>query len=109
PLHPVLDWVSDRALSNLGRDQVFAVRGDGEDLAVVLQGTLTNQRGQVVSASFLTATFLNPDNPAFAATQAHGSATAALRATGFTEHSVNTGSLTDTTGLQRFLGPAVDS
>ncbi|WP_255303768.1 helicase-related protein [Georgenia sp. 311] len=109
PLHPVLDWVSDRALANLGRDQVFAVRGDGDELAVVLQGTLTNQRGQVVAASFLTATFLNPDNPSFAATQAHGSVTAALEAVGFTEHTVNTGALADTTGLQRFLGPAVDS
>lgn len=109
PLHPVLDWVSDRALATLGRDQVFAVRGDGEDLTVVLQGTLTNQRGQVVAASFLTATFLNPDNPSFAATQAHASATAALESAGFTDRTVNVGALTDTAHLQRFLGPAVDS
>lgn len=51
PLHPVLDWVGDRALSRLGRNQVFAVRGDVEVPTVLVQASLTNRRGQVVAQS----------------------------------------------------------
>ena len=43
PLHPVLDWAGDRALASLGRNQVFAVRGDVEHPTVLLLGTLTNR------------------------------------------------------------------
>lgn len=45
PLHPVIDWAADRAMAALGRNQVFAVRGDVEDPTVLLLGTLTNHRG----------------------------------------------------------------
>ena len=45
PLHPVLDWAADRALASLGRNQVFAVRGDVDEPTVLLLGTLTNRRG----------------------------------------------------------------
>lgn len=108
PLHPVLDWASDRALANLGRAQVFAVRG-GDDLAVVLQGTLTDQRGQVVAASYLTVIFPNPDNPGFALPKAHASATDALAAAGFTRDAVNTGAVRHAERLQRFVAAAVDA
>jgi hypothetical protein len=48
PLHPVLDWAVDRALTRLGRNQVpVATAAVGTPIAVVL-GTLTNKRGQVV-------------------------------------------------------------
>ncbi|MDR2723010.1 MAG: DEAD/DEAH box helicase, partial [Cellulomonadaceae bacterium] len=40
PLHPVLDWVSDRALAALGRSQVFAVRGAVEEVTVLVQAAL---------------------------------------------------------------------
>ena len=50
PLHPVLDWAADRALASLGRNEVFAVRGDVDAPTVLLLGTLTNRRGQVVAA-----------------------------------------------------------
>ncbi|WP_230977194.1 helicase-related protein [Georgenia yuyongxinii] len=109
PLHPVLDWVSDRALANLGRDQVFAVRGDGEDLTVVLQGTLTNQHGQVVATGYLTAAFPNADNSRFCLPEAHASATEALVAAGFTAQAVNTGAVPGAAALQRYVGAAVDS
>lgn len=57
PLHPVLDWVSDRALATLARNQVYAVRGDVEQPTVLLQGTLTNRRGHTVAAAWFSAAF----------------------------------------------------
>jgi hypothetical protein len=49
PLHPVLDWAVDRALTRLGRNQVpVATAAVGAPTALEL-GTLTNQRGQVVA------------------------------------------------------------
>ena len=65
PLHPVLDWASDRALTALGRNQVFVIRGDVDAPTVLLMGTLTNKRGQLISRVFSTAVFPNPSNPAF--------------------------------------------
>ena len=57
PLHPVLDWASDRALTALGRNQVFVIRGDVDAPTVLLMGTLTNKRGQLISRVFSTAVF----------------------------------------------------
>jgi superfamily II DNA or RNA helicase len=65
PLHPVLDWASDRALTALGRNQVFAIRGDVDAPTVLLMGTLTNKRGQLISRVFSTAVFPNPANTEF--------------------------------------------
>lgn len=65
PLHPVLDWASDRALTALGRNQVFVIRGDVDAPTVLLMGTLTNKRGQLISRVFSTAVFPNSANPEF--------------------------------------------
>ena len=65
PLHPVLDWASDRALTALGRNQVFVIRGDVDAPTVLLMGTLTNKRGQLISRVFSTAVFPNPANTDF--------------------------------------------
>lgn len=65
PLHPVLDWASDRALAALGRNQVFLIRGDVDAPTVLLMGTLTNKRGQLISRVFSTAVFPNPANTEF--------------------------------------------
>jgi len=65
PLHPVLDWASDRALSALGRNQIFVIRGDVGAPTVLLMGTLMNRRGQLISRVFSTAEFPNPNNPSF--------------------------------------------
>jgi superfamily II DNA or RNA helicase len=107
PLHPVVDWASDRALASLGRNQVFAVRGDVDQISVLLQGTLTNLRGQVVASSFLVATYPNPTNLGFAPVEAFGSAGAALAALTFTGTQINSGALTDAGSLTRFIAPAV--
>ena len=61
----MIDWAADRAMASLGRNQVFVIRGDVEHPTILLLGTLTNRRGQVVASSYLTAEFPNPGNPAF--------------------------------------------
>ncbi|KUI09974.1 helicase [Mycolicibacterium acapulense] len=70
PLHPVLDWASDRALTALGRNQVFVIRGDVDAPTVLLMGTLTNKRGQLISRVFSIAVFPNPSNPEFCMVEA---------------------------------------
>ena len=54
PLHPVLDWAADRALASLNRNEIFAVRGDVSAPTMLLVGTLTDRRGHVVAATWLT-------------------------------------------------------
>ena len=85
PLHPVIDWAADRAMASLGRNQVFAVRGDVDSPTVLLLGTLTNRRGQIVASSYLTAEFPNPNKPAFCIVTPHESATAMAAEVGYAE------------------------
>ncbi|MGH3697122.1 MAG: SNF2-related protein [Pseudonocardiaceae bacterium] len=60
PLHPVLDWAVDRALTRLGRNQVpVATAAVGAPTALVL-GTLTNRRGQVVLRAVVGMEFFAP-------------------------------------------------
>lgn len=58
PLHPVLDWLADRSLAHLGREEVFAVQGNVTSPTVVVQGVVTNKRGQNISVAHLTVTFM---------------------------------------------------
>ena len=62
PLHPVLDWAADRALSKLSRNAVYVVRGKVDLPAVLAVGTLTDRRGLVVAASWMCIRFLDPEN-----------------------------------------------
>jgi hypothetical protein len=55
PLHPVLEWVCDRVLVGFGRDQApvlvlphIADRFAGADAVALMQGSLSNRRGQAV-------------------------------------------------------------
>ena len=64
PLHPVLEWISDRALASLSRNAVFAVRGEDDTTQLLVHGSLTNRRGQVVAAAFIVVTFPDASNPA---------------------------------------------
>lgn len=107
PLHPVLEWASDRALSNLGRNQVFAVRGDVDAPTVLLFATLTNRRGQVVASSYITAEVPDPSNPEFVLPTAHGTAHEALESIGFTgAKAINHGAV-NVDDLQGLITPAV--
>ena len=52
-----MDWASDRALAELGRNEVFVVRGDVNAPTVLAQATLTNTLGQVVASSYINVEF----------------------------------------------------
>lgn len=107
PLHPVLDWASDRALASLGRNEVFAVRGEVDGPTVLLLGTLTNKRGQVVAAAWLTAEFPSPNDQSFVLVNPHASAEEALASLGWHRARANPGPVTGIDNLQHLVEPAV--
>ncbi len=82
PLHPALDWAADRAIAALGRNEVFAVSGPvtqgGGEPALLLNGMLTNARGQVVASTYLVVRYPDPDDLTFTLPQPVGSLRAAL-------------------------------
>lgn len=53
PLHPVLDWASDRALASVTRNDVLAIRGDVDAPSFLVLGTITNKRGQLLNRTFM--------------------------------------------------------
>ena len=63
PLHPVVEWAADRALAELSRDEIFAVRGAVQFPTVLVLVTQSNLRGQVVAASYYTVVFPDPSTP----------------------------------------------
>lgn len=108
PLHPVIDWAADRAMASLGRNQVFAVRGAVDHPTVLLLGTLTNRRGQVVASSYLSAEFPNPANPAFCIVTPHESASEMTAPVGYGNTS-NPGPVAGIAELQPLIAEAVES
>ena len=108
PLHPVLDWAADRALARLGRNEVFAVHGPVEHPVVLLHGTLTNRRGQVVTSSFVELGFVQHAADGLAMPKAHGTLHEALASVGLAGSPVNTGAVTDPAAFQPFVTQAVD-
>lgn len=108
PLHPILDWASDRALAKLARNEVFAIKGEVDTPTILLVGTLTNKRGQVVGSTFLTVKWLSPDaHPVEALViTPHDSAHAALESLGVTKALVNDGPF-DTDRWQSLVSVAV--
>lgn len=107
PLHPVLDWASDRVMTELGRGEVYAVRGDGDTASVLLLGTLTNKLGQTVSASWIQVEF--PDlGSQFAMPIPHESAAAMFAAVGVSGRMSNPGRAADLDAVQRLIPHAVD-
>ncbi|HEY8588161.1 MAG TPA: helicase-related protein [Naasia sp.] len=107
PLHPVLGWAADRALSALGRNEIFAVRGDVEDPTVLLLGTLTNRSGEIVAAAWLTVAFPDPTTPTFALVSPHESAADAFAAVGWNRTRANPGAVEALDDLQGLVKPAV--
>jgi ERCC4-related helicase len=111
PLHPALDWAADRALASLGRNEVFAVAAppghDDDGVALLLQGTLTNARGQVVAAACVVARYRDPADPAFVVPEPFAGLAAALAALGLTGEQINTGALAQAQGLDAFIPPGV--
>ena len=102
PLHPVLDWAVDRALTRLGRNQVPVAIAAVDAPTVIALGTLANQRGQVVLSSCVAMTYFAPpasplieqDDPEL------------LERVGFRSGAVNTGAALDL-DAHAWLVPAV--
>ncbi|NIL84131.1 RNA polymerase-associated protein RapA [Rhodococcus fascians] len=108
PLHPVLDWASDRALSALGRNQIFVIRGDVDSPTVLLMGTLMNRRGQLISRVFSTAEFPNPNNPSFCAVKTRANLDFLTSETGLKPASANPGPVRDAARYRELVPIAVD-
>ena len=106
PLHPVLDWVSDRALASLGRNEIFAVRGNVDSTSVLLLGSLTNRAGHTVTSAWLQVEFPT-SAPSFNLVHLHTSAQAMLAEVGITETMSNPGPVADTARLDDFIPAAV--
>ena len=104
PLHPVVEWAADRALAELSRDEIFAVRGTVPFPTVLVLVTKSNLRGQVVAASYCTVVFPDPSHPAGLATP-HDSARTAVEALGLSD--VNPDDLTGVAVLQPLVAAAV--
>lgn len=107
PLHPVLDWAADRALAKLGRNEVFSVRAPIDHPTVLLLGTLTNHRGQVVASSFITTQFVSGSPDGLQLAEPHASLRAAAERLQIAEPSANTGNLEDAAGLATYIPAAV--
>lgn len=63
PLHPVSEWAAERALPSMARREIPAVRGTVDSPTVLLLGTLTNKRGQVISRALVTVESFRPPFP----------------------------------------------
>jgi hypothetical protein len=106
PLHPVLDWAADRALGQLGRNQVYAVRGAVDHPTVLLVGMLTNRRGQVVASCAVSVTYPSSANLGFAVVVPFDSAAEMVAAAGLRGDLSNPGPV-DAAGLDRYVAHAV--
>lgn len=107
PLHPVLDWAADRALAMLGRNEVYVVRGGVDSPTVLLCGTLTDKRGQVVTVSWVGVEFPTPQAKGFPTL--YESSSQMLRAAGVSEQMSNPGAVTGTWALKKLIAPAVEA
>lgn len=108
PLHPVLEWVADRALSRVPeRGGIYIVRADVLAPTVVVHAGLTNLRGQMVSSVFRTVTFPNGD-PEFGLTGEFENAEALLADLGLRAKLPNPGPI-DSGQYQVLIPVAVDA
>lgn len=114
PLHPVTDWAADRALASMARGEIPAVLGNVDTPTVLLMGTLTNSRGQVLTRSFLTGV-----EGMFGLDSAAGMSAASievltdvyvwLREIGLDDQAINPGSLTVPDTAERLVAAAVSA
>lgn len=107
PLHPVLEWATDRALASLGRGQIFAVRGTVDNPTVLTLATLLNASGSVSAASWVGLEFPDLESPDFAFTHPYQSAQEALDDLGLDKETANPGPVADTDLLNTLIPEAV--
>jgi len=109
PLHPVLDWVSDRVLAVLPRGQVYAVRGLVDGPTVLLVATLTNRAGHTVSTSWLEVAFPELGSPGRGLVVPHESVQDLIASVGLDNLPANPGSAAGTTQMTHLVARAVDA
>jgi ERCC4-related helicase len=108
PLHPVLDWVADRALSRIPeRGGIYLVRADVEAPTVLVHAGLTNRRGQMVSSIFRSVTFPG-GNPDFGLTGEFANAAALIADLGL-QSTINNPGPIDTSVYQPLVPAAIDA
>ena len=109
PLHPALEWAADRVLAVLGRNEVFAVTGQGEQPALLLRGALTNARGQTVAAQYIVVWFPAPDDLSFTLPEPVASLKDALTLLGMQGERPNRGELDGMSGddLNAYIAPGI--
>ena len=56
PTHPVLDWLADKVLFRLGRNEAFALPADVDEPTILVSGVWANKLGEPIAASWLAAT-----------------------------------------------------
>ena len=56
PQHPVLDWVADKILYRVGRNEAIALPADVETPTILVSGVWSNRLGEPIAASWLAAT-----------------------------------------------------
>ncbi len=109
PLHPVLEWATDRSLSSLGRGEIFAVRGDVEIPTVLVLATLMNAAGASAAAAWAGVHFPDLSNPEFNWVQPYESAAEAIATYNWQAMKSNIGPVANVAALQGLIPQAVDA
>jgi superfamily II DNA or RNA helicase len=103
PIHPVLDWAADRALSRFGRHEVPVLVGDVAEPTFLTQAVWSNRLGQPALGHFGAVTGLSN-------TPTVGDLLDALQAAGIKERAVNPGGAgIDLGPLRAMLPLAIDA
>ena len=109
PLHPVLEWATDRSLASLGRGRIFAVRANVTAPTILMLTTLANTTGAVAAASWMGVQFPDPANPSFRLTEPFASAEDAVSTYRLNETLGNPGPVARVGELQALVPPAVEA
>lgn len=107
PLHPLLEWSADRALSGVEkRGGIYAVTGTVEEPHVLMQAALLNERGLTVSLMYRDLMF--PKDLGFALQQEVARVEDFLHETGIAESRSNAGVI-DLAEYQPLIAQAFDT
>jgi hypothetical protein len=96
PQHPVLEWIADKVLYRVGRNEALAIACDVPDPALLVSGVWSNMLGEPIASSWLAATV---EDGLVTFEDLHG----ALRAAGVHATMVNPGWPGDAEELRRLV------
>jgi superfamily II DNA or RNA helicase len=96
PQHPVLEWIADKILYRLGRDQAIALACDVPEPVLLVSGVWANRLGEPIAAEWLAAT-VEDELPTFEALED------ALSRAGVADGMVNAGWSGDLGSLQAIV------